>query len=133
MIWDPFLAAAQRQSNARLLVDGGNDLSSYRRFYLASTPFAQRRLDVLAAVFGELRKAGDWFKRNPAEAAEWNAPILGLDVPTVEAANLRRTHRVQPVDCEALAEQQRIADAFTQAQILPKHVTIGESPVWRPA
>ena len=51
----------------------------------------------------------------------------------IEAANQRRSYRVQPVDAEALAEQQRIADAFTQAQVLPRKVVVADSPVWKPA
>lgn len=122
VIWDPFLAAVQRQSDARTLVDGGK-LASYRRFYLAATPYAQRRADVLAVVYAELQRAGEWIKKDPGPAAEWNAPVIGLDAATVAAANLRRSYRVQPVD----------ADAFTLAQILPKRVSVAESPVWRPA
>jgi sulfonate transport system substrate-binding protein len=132
VIWDPFLAAVQRQSGGRILQDGGK-LSSYRRFYLAATPYAQRRTDVLEVIYNELQRAGDWIKKNPGPAAEWNAPVIGLDTATVEAANLRRSYRVEPVDAEALAEQQRIADAFTQAQILPKRVSVADSPVWHPA
>ncbi|KQU65953.1 MULTISPECIES: aliphatic sulfonate ABC transporter substrate-binding protein [unclassified Rhizobacter] len=132
VIWDPFLAAVQRQSGARILLDGGA-LSSYRRFYLAGTPYAQRRPDVLNAVFAELQRAGDWIKKNPGPAAEWHAPVIGLDAATVAAANLRRSYRVQAVDADALAEQQRIADAFTQAKVLPRRVVIAESPVWRPS
>jgi sulfonate transport system substrate-binding protein len=132
VIWDPFLAAVQRQSGARILVDGVG-LSSYRRFYLAATPYAQRRADAIAIVYTELQRAGAWIKANPVAAAEWNGPVIGLDAATVEAANLRRTYRVQPVDAEALAEQQRIADAFTQAKIIPRKVNVSESAVWRPA
>lgn len=103
------------------------------RFYLAATPYARRRSDVLRRVYAELQRAGDWIKQNPGPAADWHAPVIGLDALTVAAANLRRSRRVRPVDGESLAEQQRIADAFTQAQILPKRVAIAESPVWRPA
>jgi sulfonate transport system substrate-binding protein len=88
---------------------------------------------VIAAVYTELQRAGTWIKANPAAAAEWNAPLIGLDAATVEAANLRRSYRVQPVDAEALAEQQRIADAFTQAQIIPRKIVVADSSVWRPA
>ena len=131
VIWDPFLAAVQRQAGARILLDGGS-LSSYRRFYLAATPYAQRRPDVLGAVFAELQRAGEWIRKNPGPAAEWHAPVIGLDAATVTAANQRRSYKVQAVDAEALAEQQRIADAFTQAHILPRRVVIADSPVWRP-
>ena len=130
VIWDPFLAAVQRQANARILQDG-TGLASYRRIYLASTPYAQRRADVLTVVYDELARAGEWIKANPAAAAEWNAPVLGLDAATVEAANKRRSYAVQAVDAASLSEQQRIADVFTQQSIIPKKVVVSESPVWK--
>jgi sulfonate transport system substrate-binding protein len=49
VIWDPFLAAVQRQSGARILQDG-QGLAAYRRFYLAATPFAKRRGDALVRL-----------------------------------------------------------------------------------
>lgn len=132
VVWDPFLAAVQRQSGARILADGTN-LAAYRRFYLASSAFAQKNPQVIQRVYSELKSAGEWVKGNPAAAADWHAPVLGLDAATVSAANLRRSYAVRPVDAESLSEQQRIADAFTGAQILPRKVQIQESPVWRPA
>jgi sulfonate transport system substrate-binding protein len=132
VIWDPFLAAVQRQGGVRVLLDG-DGLSAYRRFYLAATPYVQRRGDVIAAVYAELQRAGSWIKANPGSAAEWYGPVIGLDAPTIESANARRSYRVQPVDADGLDEQQRIADAFTAAGILPKKVIVAESPVWRPA
>ncbi|ANH67857.1 aliphatic sulfonate ABC transporter substrate-binding protein [Mitsuaria sp. 7] len=132
VVWDPFLAAVQRQSGARILVDGTR-IAAYRRFYLAATSFAQQNPDVLQRVYDELQRAGDWVKKNPAAAAEWHAPVLGLDPSIVAAANERRTYAVRPVDAESLSEQQRIADAFSGAQILPRRIAIQESPVWRPA
>nr|WP_297532113.1 aliphatic sulfonate ABC transporter substrate-binding protein [uncultured Roseateles sp.] len=132
VVWDPFLAAVQRQSGARILVDGTR-IAAYRRFYLAATPFAQQHPEVLQRVYDELQRAGDWVKKNPTAAAEWHAPVLGLDAAIVAAANERRSYAVRPVDPESLTEQQRIADAFSGAQILPRRISIQESPVWRPA
>ncbi|OYV00084.1 MAG: aliphatic sulfonate ABC transporter substrate-binding protein [Burkholderiales bacterium PBB5] len=132
VIWDPFLSAVQRQSAVRVLTDGAG-LSAYRRFYLAATPYAQRRADVLALIYGELQRAGATIKANPRAAAEWHAPVIGLDAATVEVANARRSYAVQPVDSEGLTEQQRIADAFTSAGVLPRKLTVGDAPVWRPA
>jgi sulfonate transport system substrate-binding protein len=132
VIWDPFLAAVQRQSGARILQDG-QGLSCYRRFYLASTSYATRRNDVLSLVFSELRSAGAWIKGNPVEAAQWYAPLIGLDAGTVEAANARRSYGVQAVDAASLAEQQSIADAFSAAGVIPRKVVVAEAPVWRPA
>lgn len=100
---------------------------------MASTACAKRRNDVLAAVFAELRGAGTRIKAHPDEAAQWYAPVIGLDATTVTAVNARRSYAVQALDAVGLAKQQRIADAFTSAGVLPRKVTIADAPVWRPA
>lgn len=58
--------------------------------------------------------------------------MIGLDAATVEVANARRSYRVGPVDADSLAEQQRIADAFAGAGIIPRQVVVADSAVWRP-
>ena len=54
--WDPFLTSAQRQSNARVLSDGSNGLASYKRYYLSSAAFADRRSDVLERDLRQARR-----------------------------------------------------------------------------
>jgi len=122
----------QRQGGARIVRDG-EGLAAYRRYYLAATPYAGRRHDVLAAVYAELRSAGAWMKGHPGEAAKWYAPLIGVDEATAEAANARRSYAVQTMDAAGLAEQQRIADAFVAAGVIPRAVTVADAPVWRPA
>ena len=68
--WDPFLTSAQRQSNTTILSDGSNGLASYKRYYLASEPFAEKRSDVLNIVFAKLRETGQWVKAHPKDAAK---------------------------------------------------------------
>ncbi|CAN5443162.1 aliphatic sulfonate ABC transporter substrate-binding protein [soil metagenome] len=132
VVWDPFLAAVQRQSSVRVLADGSNGLASYQRYYLASTPFSDARPDVLQVVYAELKKTGEWVKQSPKDAAELLAPVWGLDVPTVEAANLRRSYAVKPVVQSGLSEQQRIADVFLGEKLLPKKVDAVNVPVFKP-
>jgi sulfonate transport system substrate-binding protein len=129
-IWDPFLATVESKSGARVLVDGSRIGVSYRRFYLVSTSYAQRRPDVLNKVVEELRRAGTWIKQQPAEAAKIHAGLIGLDIATVEQANSRRSYAVAPVDAAALAEQQKIADAFVAAKLLPRKLDVRQSAVW---
>lgn len=130
-IWDPFLATVQDKSGARVLTDGREANVAYRRFYLVSTPFAERRPDVLAKVVEVLRETGQWIKQNPKEAAEFHAPLIGLDPATVGRANGRRSYAVALVDGPALLEQQQIADAFTAEQLLPKAIDVRENAVWK--
>jgi len=130
--WDPFLAGVQKQTQVRILSDGRN-VADYQRYYLASTPFAEAHPDVLAIVFDELKKTGLWVRQNPKEAAAFLAPIWGLDAPTIELANSRRSYDVRAVVVNALGEQQRIADAFFDAGLLPKKVNATDVSIWKPA
>ncbi|MDA8520800.1 aliphatic sulfonate ABC transporter substrate-binding protein [Acidovorax sp. NCPPB 4044] len=130
VVWDPFLSAAQRQSNARVLADG-EGLASYQRYYLAGTDYAQSRADVVRVLYAELEQAGRWVKQNPRDAAQLLAPIWGLDAAIVLQANARRSYAVRPVVPAGLAEQQRIADAFFAEKLLPRRVdTLQASPLF---
>jgi len=130
--WDPYVASAQRQQNARVLADG-KGLASYQRYYLASTAYAKAHPEVLKQVFAQLQKTGRWVKEHPTDAAKVLGPLWGnLDVATVEQANARRSYDVQPVRADGLDEQQRIADAFFAEGLLPKPVDARAVPVWQP-
>jgi len=131
VVWDPFLAAAQRQSGARVLADGAG-IASYQRYYLASAKFAKARPDVLGVLYAELDKTGKWVKQNPKEAAALLAPVWGLDAATIEQANARRSYAVRPVVLEGLAEQQKIADAFFAEKLLPRKVNALDIGLFKP-
>ncbi|MFZ4538434.1 aliphatic sulfonate ABC transporter substrate-binding protein [Propionivibrio sp.] len=129
--WDPFLAGVQQQSKVRIVADGKN-VADYQRYYLAATPFAKARPDVLNAVFEELRGAGLWVKKNPKAAAELLAPVWGLDTETVELANSRRSYEVRIVSPASLSEQQQIADTFLNEGLLPRKVSTADISIWKP-
>ncbi|KAF1046974.1 aliphatic sulfonate ABC transporter substrate-binding protein [Xylophilus sp.] len=131
VIWDPFLSAAQRQSNVRVVADG-TGLAAYTRYYLASTRYAQAQPAVLRTVFAELRKAGQWVKQSPKDAAALLAPVWGLDAATAEQANARRSYDVRPVVAASLGEQQKIADAFLAEKLLPRRVDTQKVALFEP-
>jgi sulfonate transport system substrate-binding protein len=130
--WDPFLTSAQRQSNARVLSDGSNGLASYKRYYLSSAAFADRRGDVLNVIFGKLDETGKWVKAHPKEAATLLAGLWGIDAVTVEEANSHRSYKIGVVTAPGLSEQQRIADSFFAEGLLPVKVNAGDANIWTP-
>jgi sulfonate transport system substrate-binding protein len=130
--WDPFLTSAQRQSGARTLSDGSNGLASYKRYYLSSAAFAERRGDVLNVIFGKLDETGKWVKTHPKYAASLLAGLWGIDAPTVEEANSHRSYKVGTVTPSGLSEQQRIADAFFAEGLLPVRINAGDVRIWTP-
>ncbi|QJR11631.1 Putative aliphatic sulfonates-binding protein [Usitatibacter rugosus] len=127
--WDPFLAGVQKQSAVRILADG-RSIADYKRYYLAAAPFAAKHPEAIAILYDELRKAGDWVRGNPKEAAVLLAPLWGLDPPTVELANSRRSYLVQAIAPGGLAEQQRIADTFHGEGLLPKRINATDAATW---
>ncbi|MDY7533853.1 aliphatic sulfonate ABC transporter substrate-binding protein [Pseudomonas sp. Bout1] len=130
--WEPFLTSVQRQLPTRTLADG-TGLASYKRYYLTGTPYAKAHPEVLNVVYEQLHQAGEWVKSHPRDAAKVLGPLWGnLDVDTVEAANAHRSYEVQPVALDQLGEQQKIADAFFKAGLLPKAVDARDVQVWKP-
>ncbi|WP_260853983.1 aliphatic sulfonate ABC transporter substrate-binding protein [Paraburkholderia sp. BCC1886] len=132
-IWDPFLAAQQRDAHVRVVADGSNGVAEYNRFYMATTSFADKHPEVIRAVFDELNATGKWVKAHPHEAAEILAPVWGnLPVETVELANSRRSYDIVPVKRDQLAEQQRIADAYRAAGLIPAPLKATDIRIWTP-
>ena len=125
-IWEPFLAAAQRQTGARILADG-NGVVSNHQFFLASRSYASKRADVVAIVLEELAAVDQWAKTNPNEAAAVLSPQIGLDQATLELALSRGGYGVKPVSESVLAEQQRVADTFYDLKLIPKHINVRDA------
>ncbi|PCE22378.1 ABC transporter substrate-binding protein [Paraburkholderia acidicola] len=133
VIWDPFLAAQQREAHVHVVADGSDGLAQYNRFYTATTSFAERHPDVLRAVFDELKETGQWVKAHPQEAAQILAPLWGnLPAPTVELANSRRSYAIVPVQRDQLGEQQRIADTYRAAGLIPATLKATDIRIWTP-
>lgn len=125
-IWDPFLAAAQGQLGARVLADGTGIVKNHQ-FYLAARPYAQSHPDLVKAVMEELRKIDDWGRSNPHEVATFLASQVGLDVSITDVAAHRYSFGATPVTDEVIAEQQRIADVFSDLKLIPAPITVRDA------
>jgi sulfonate transport system substrate-binding protein len=127
--WDPYVASVDTNPDVRILADGSG-LASYQRYYLASSSFAAARPDVIQIVFDRLSRAGAWLREHQQEAATTLAPIWGLDARTIERANARRSYQVRAVATQNFGEQQKIADTFLAAGLLPTRVDTSEALRW---
>ena len=126
VIWDPFLAAVEKQTGARLLADG-RGLVSNHAFYLAERQFTQKHPQLVRALFEDSVEQGRWLKANLKEAARRIAPIQGLDIDVVERTLQRAEYGVAPVTPGVAAEQQKVADAFLELKLIPKPVRIADA------
>lgn len=135
VIWDPFLAAAEKQLGARVLADGrtadGKNVVSNHQFYLASRPYAQARPDIVTTILDELAQLGAWAEKNPKETTAVLTRETGLDPAVLELAVSRFSYGAKPVTADVLAEQQRIADAFQTLRLIPKPIRVADA-AWVP-
>ena len=123
VIWDPFLAAVEKQSGARLLVDGSGIVNNYS-FYLAERGYAERYPQVIQALFEDTAARGQWLQANLKQAAGVIAPVQGLEPDVVERSLTRYRFGVQPLTAAVATEQQKIADVFHTLQLIPQPVRI---------
>jgi sulfonate transport system substrate-binding protein len=125
-IWDPFLAAAEKQLGARVLADGTGIVSNHQ-FYLASRAYATKNPAIVAALLDELAKVDAWGSQNHGQVAALLGPLTGLPANVVELAAQRLPYGVKPVSAQVIAEQQRIADTFAGLKLIPKKIDVSQA------
>lgn len=126
VIWDPYLAAAERQLGARVVADG-DGLVRNTQYYLAARKYAAAQPQVLRTLLEEVDAVDRWGRDHVPEVAAQLSPLVGLDAPTLEVALKRTGYGVQPVTDATLAYQQGIADAFSTLKLIPGKVTVANA------
>ncbi|MEY8876563.1 MAG: sulfonate ABC transporter substrate-binding protein [Leptothrix sp. (in: b-proteobacteria)] len=126
VIWDPFLAAVEKQSGARLLADGRGVVNNHA-YYLAERAYAEKHPQVIQALFDDTVAQGNWLKANLKQAAAIIAPLQGLEPEVVERTLQRGQYGVKPLTPTVAAEQQKIADVFQQLGLIPKPIRIADA------
>ncbi len=123
VIWDPFLSAAIKTLEARVLADA-QGVANNRSYYFTSRDFAAKNVDVLKIALEEVAAIDAWAAKNKADAAAELSKVLGLERSIVEryVGNLRFGQ--VPVTSDILAEQQAIADTFFELKLIPKKLNL---------
>ena len=129
VIWDPFYAAAQQQANARIIRDS-KGLAANRDFYLANKTYVEQSRDVIDAIAQETQEVAAWADANPQEVVKILSPILGIESSILDEVTKRRNYGFEPMSDEMIAEQQEIANTFSELKLIPKPVKVTDI-VWR--
>ncbi len=129
-IWDPYYAAAEIDGRARVL-STGQGLSSNNSFYLGSKALTQQPA-LLKALFAALTEADAWTKANLPQTAKFLSEATGVPLAGTIRFLARRTAGpvtvLKPAD---IADQQRVADAFSRIGLIPKPLRVADA-VWQP-
>ncbi|QSJ18740.1 sulfonate ABC transporter substrate-binding protein [Nostoc sp. UHCC 0702] len=126
VIWDPFYAAAQEATKARVLIDG-TGINKQGGYYLATRKFVTENPPIVKAVLEEIQKLEEWSKQHRQEVAQTLSPVLGIDIETMKKATNRRTFGIVPIDDNLINLQQEVADTYYQLKLIPKQVNVKEA------
>ena len=126
VVWDPYYAAAQNALKVRTLSDY-TGLAATNNFYEATRDFAQQHPDVVGAILKQARETGQWVNTHPADTAALIAPKVGLPQPIVETWIKRVPFGAVPLDEKIVAAQQRVADAFYAAKLIPQKLNVADN------
>jgi sulfonate transport system substrate-binding protein len=131
VIWDPFLAAAEKSVGARILRDG-KGLVANRGFFLSTQSFAKDNSELLKILLDQLTQVSDWAKSNPAEVAKFLSSELKIDQTALDLAEKRRGYGVRSLTDDVITGQQEIADTFYKLGLIPKEIKVSDA-VWQPS
>lgn len=126
VIWDPFLAAAEKTLDARLLADATGVVGN-RGYYFSSLGYADKNADVIKVLIEELDKVDQWAIANKGAFAAELSQLWGIPKEVVDVSVGRAKYGTGPITKAILAEQQQIADTFFSLGLLPRKINVLEA------
>jgi sulfonate transport system substrate-binding protein len=128
VVWDPFAADTELNSDATMLVNG-EGLTSDRDFFIANKEFAKNHKHILDIMIEEVQSSSDWANTHHDELVTMLAPLLKIDEESIRRAVERRVYGVDPLTPEIMEEQQQKADTFYELEIIPKKINVQEAMI----
>ncbi|GAB7127705.1 ABC transporter substrate-binding protein [Silvimonas sp. JCM 19000] len=124
-VWDPYVAIAQVNDKAKVVVDGTGLLSGLS--FEAATEDAIRNKRAALSDFLKRQAASvQWATAHPQEYAEIQARITGLSVAVHKFAAERARTEPIAIDQKVVAEQQKTADGWLAAGVIPARINASQ-------
>lgn len=129
VVWEPYRAAAEKQLGARTLFNAEGLKPSYS-FYLARKEFAAEHPELIQAVVAQVDKADQAINADLEGFGKITAKLIGLPEDIAIEGVKRRQYGASFITPDVVAEQQKVADAFYELKLIPKHVQVKDI-VWQ--
>ncbi|OTG85786.1 aliphatic sulfonate ABC transporter substrate-binding protein [Acinetobacter sp. ANC 3813] len=131
-IWDPFLAAAEVQGQARVITQTGDFDKTYA-FYMANPKFIAAHPQATASILKALNESDQWIVSHQQVALDIYQKNTGLAPEVAKKAFERRVKPapIQPLSAEVIQAQQNIADEFFKLKLIPNTLHV-QPIVWTP-
>ncbi|MEN3308740.1 MAG: sulfonate transport system substrate-binding protein [Micromonosporaceae bacterium] len=129
-VWSPYTEQAVAQTHAKILVNGVGYGSPYSFTIAARAALADPgKVAAIRDYLGRIARAHTWANSHVDDWAKVWARGAGLpqDVMLVAAKDAAST--ATPVDDTVISSEQEVADAFTEAGLIPRAVTFADFAV----
>ncbi|WP_253270856.1 sulfonate ABC transporter substrate-binding protein [Geobacillus thermocatenulatus] len=126
VIWDPFLADAEVNGGARVLIDA-KGLPKQYGFIVGRKEYVKQYPDAVQTVIDQLNKVHQEIHSSPEEAAQLLAKETKIGTEIWKRTLSRRGYGVFPLTKEVVDAQQRIADRFYEAGLIPKRIEVKDA------
>lgn len=127
-IWDPFLADAEVNGGARVLIDA-NGLPKQYGLIVGRKEYVKQYRKVADVVIKELGKVHQEIQSSPDEAARLLAKETKIGEDIWKKTLSRRGYGVFPLTKEVIDAQQRIADRFYELGLIPKTIKVRDAVI----
>lgn len=123
VVWDPYAASVQVDTNARFIVNG-EGLTTDRDFFIATEQYYNHNKEILDIIMEEVSNSLDWANEHKDELIDLLVEELQIDQEAVEITVNRRVYGIEPLNEDIINEQQEIADLFYNLDIIPKQLNV---------
>jgi sulfonate transport system substrate-binding protein len=128
-IWDPYLAIAELNANARQLpLDP--EASTQNAFFLANSDFAAKYPDIVAAINADVEHIARWTVTHREEAARLFSDASGVPLAVEKHVVERADFVAGPLTTDVITRQQKTADRFYKLGLIPARINVGDI-VWK--
>ena len=126
-IWDPYFAATELDSGARVLVSS-RGISPHREFYFGRKDYLEKNPEVVERILAVLNETGARALKDPNGTAAFLADKLGIGLDVLVRSQLRNTrYTAYPLTDDVIAEQQQVADFLFSQGVILKPVKIADA------
>ena len=124
-IWEPFTSQAEQDADAQVIADGTTLMNGYT-FQVASDAALDDKATTAALedYLARIAQAQVWSATHKDEWADAWAQETGLAPEVTNAAVHKREIKGVPIDDALVASEQEMADAFSEAGLIPSDVDV---------
>lgn len=130
VVWDPYLAIAEKVHHARNITKDSRVVYS-NNYLMANREFANKHPELLKRITDRLIDIGKWAEANRPQLAQLLTDQTGIPLDIERIVVDRGTFAIKYLDDGIVAQQQDVANRFAELGLVPRKVEVRKI-VWKP-